>query len=240
MNLGWKLALILKSLAPSTLLDSYTEERLAVVAAMLNKTTLLLNKTFAPSPDDPTAGFKRGHELHQLGVNYRSSSILVDESPNTDGEQVTTDPYKDGEDGQVRAGDRAPDAPGLLDLKAGNQRRRVFDFFKTTHHTIIVFSSSQALASNCFGTLDTFFSSEQSSLFKRIVILPKGSSTGFEVNALGPEVTVVEDAEGHAYSGFNVEAKGLPVVIVRPDGWIGATVRDEEGVQKYLEGVFSK
>ena len=239
MNLGWKLALVLKSLAPSTLLDTYSEERLPVVAAMLEKTTLLLNKTFSPGTDEPVTVPKRRHELHQLGVNYRSSSILVDDTPYLQGEQTTIDPYRDGEDGQVRAGDRAPDAPGLFDLKT-RRSRKIFDFFKTTHHTIFVFSPSQELSIRCFGTLDAFFSPGHGSLFQKVVVLPKGDSALFEADALGADVIAVEDAEGHAYAGYNVELKGLPIVIVRPDGWIGATLRNAEGVQKYLESVFSK
>lgn len=239
MNLGWKLALVLKSLASPTLLDSYNDERLPVIASMLNKTTLLHNKTFTPA-SDPTTAFRRGHELHQLGVNYRSSGILVDETSNPEGTQLTTDPYRDGEDGQVRAGDRAPDAPGLVDLRTKDKSRNVFDFFKTTHHTIFVFSPSQELSSKCFSNLDAFFPSEKRFLLQKVVVIPKGSSARFEAGGLGSEVTVMEDAEGHAYAGYNIEAKDLPVVIVRPDGWIGATVRDERGVQEYLERIFLK
>ena len=45
-NLGWKLALVHKGLAPDSLLDTYAEERLRVIAQMLQLTTALYAKTF--------------------------------------------------------------------------------------------------------------------------------------------------------------------------------------------------
>jgi len=119
MNLGWKLALVMKGLASPTLLDSYTAERLSVIASMLEKTKLLANHTFTSSGDmsKMEAAFTRGHELFQLGVNYRGSKVIVDESPQATEDEVI-DSYRSGEDGQVRAGDRAPDAPDLLGSEA--------------------------------------------------------------------------------------------------------------------------
>ncbi|KAJ3515495.1 hypothetical protein NLJ89_g1721 [Agrocybe chaxingu] len=51
-NLGWKLALVAKQLAPPSLLDTYSEERLPVVAEMLNITTSLLKKTIKNFNDE--------------------------------------------------------------------------------------------------------------------------------------------------------------------------------------------
>jgi hypothetical protein len=63
-NLGWKLAAVLRG-APSELLDSYAEERMAVAAGML-KLTGKLHKT---------GSIKRGAATNQLDVNYRGSSL---------------------------------------------------------------------------------------------------------------------------------------------------------------------
>ncbi len=101
-NLAWKLAHIIKGLSPP-LLDSYTTERVPVVAAMLSETTKLLEQ--AASGDG--AVFESAWELRQFGVNYRVST-----TEEHTGESV--DPYRDGDDGHVRAGDRAPDASGLI------------------------------------------------------------------------------------------------------------------------------
>lgn len=76
-NLAWKMALVYKGLSPMSLLDSYNEERLPVIAEMLNQTTTLLNQTFRSRRPESAAWIKGG-SLLQLGVNYRWSSIILD------------------------------------------------------------------------------------------------------------------------------------------------------------------
>lgn len=66
-NLGWKLALVLKGVSPLSLLDTYTEERLPVIAAMLQKSTLLLKRGMARSRGDGS-NWVRGKAIKQLGV----------------------------------------------------------------------------------------------------------------------------------------------------------------------------
>lgn len=48
-NLGWKLALVVKGFSPSSLLDTYTEERLPVIQDMLRRTRELLKLTLDPN-----------------------------------------------------------------------------------------------------------------------------------------------------------------------------------------------
>jgi len=232
MNLGWKLALVMKGLASPTLLGSYTAERLPVIASMLEKTKLLANHTFTSSGDmsKMEAAFTRGHELFQLGVNYRGSKVIVDESPQATEDEVI-DPYRSGEDGQVRAGDRAPDAPDLLGSEGHGFC--IYDLFKTTHHTLLLFSSDLQFLQSALNVVK-----DKGTLFKKVVIFPKGSKAE-QHPLLDKADHVLEDSHGHAYEGYNIASKALPVVIVRPDGWIGATVANEEGLQRYLKAVFA-
>jgi len=72
-NLGWKLALATKSLSSPHLLDSYSTERLPVIANMLELTKELLKKTVKldphetiPEDDSP---YRRG--LKTLSVGYQ-------------------------------------------------------------------------------------------------------------------------------------------------------------------------
>ncbi|KAE9384847.1 hypothetical protein BT96DRAFT_929091 [Gymnopus androsaceus JB14] len=107
INLAWKLALVEKNLGPKSILESYTAERVPVIAAMLEKTTELFKKTFKPASHEVMAeGWKRGYELRMFGVNYRNHTH----------EEDTVDPYRSGDDGTIRAGDRAPEAPQLAQL----------------------------------------------------------------------------------------------------------------------------
>ncbi|KAJ7923513.1 hypothetical protein B0H13DRAFT_2230190 [Mycena leptocephala] len=114
-NLAWKLALVLQPGAHESL-DSYNDERLPVIGEMLGKTTGLLDKTVdAGSSTDDAWRNTRGGSLLMLGVNYRWSSIVVDEQDDDSAEGLSLtpkDPYGIHIRG-LRAGDRAPDAPAL-------------------------------------------------------------------------------------------------------------------------------
>ena len=223
LNLAWKLALVQKGLAPQSLLESYTKERLPVIAAMLSKTTHLLNNFYQQE------GRTRDIELRQLGVNYRGSSIVIDESPSaTPDEKI--DPYRSGGAGStLRAGDRAPDAPAILSVH-GPGAQRLFDLFKPDRHTVLVFDTTlqrevvEAVKGYPTGTIAT------------AAVIPTGST--FE-HSNGVPDHIFLDLKGFAYKHYQTEAN-LKVVIVRPDMFIGAVVGGREGIQKYFDGIFSK
>ncbi|KAF8996467.1 FAD-binding monooxygenase, partial [Hymenopellis radicata] len=97
VNLGWKLALVAAHKASPALLDSYNDERLPVIATMLRLTTALLDRTIHPEEPGDLRGLTREFALRQFGVNYRKSPIIE-----------AYDPYRSGDNGEARAGDRAP------------------------------------------------------------------------------------------------------------------------------------
>ncbi|KAK7060705.1 hypothetical protein VNI00_000435 [Paramarasmius palmivorus] len=226
INLSWKLTLVLRHLSPASLLTSYTTERLPVIASMLGKTTDLLNATYTKTEN---AGLGRGFELRQFGVNYRGSPIIM--SGGEEGEEGGVDPYRSGLDGVLTAGDRAPDAPGLQPI-AGGEETSLFGVFKPTHHTILVFAPSPGVS------LDLSLPKD---VVKTLVIYPR------DVEREGDAEGVVDTA-GYAYKhyGFGIDGeKGQGqekggVVIVRPDGYVGAILRGEveEGVKRYFGKVF--
>jgi hypothetical protein len=106
-NLGWKLAAVLNGASPE-LLDTYEEERLPVAAQVLGLSTKLHQQNFRPSTRPPPT-------LHQLDISYRGSGLAVDER---------------AAPGELRAGDRAPDAL----LPDGT---RLFDVFRGPHFTLL-------------------------------------------------------------------------------------------------------
>jgi 2-polyprenyl-6-methoxyphenol hydroxylase-like FAD-dependent oxidoreductase len=87
-NLGWKLAT-----GDDTLLDTYEAERMPVAAGVLGISTKLHNRTQVGAED---AMRRDDPALRQLSLNYRGGPLTDERRP---------------EPGQVRAGDRAPDAP---------------------------------------------------------------------------------------------------------------------------------
>ncbi|KAI3601151.1 putative monooxygenase [Moniliophthora roreri] len=226
-NLAWKLALVHRGLAPESLLESYTTERLPVIAAMLEMTTILMHKAFAPAVD---RDWTRGVETRQLGITYRKSPILVDER--YPGENETVDPYRSGSDGTVHAGDRAPEAPGLKRLGSG-EKTSIFDVFDATSHTVLFFGNS---ISDVQESLE-FVAKYPNNIVKSVLVLPQGSelSSDSEKDLLDH---VFVDGDGHAYENYRVRPGDVFTVVVRPDGYIGALAKGSSGLKEYFRNIF--
>ncbi|KAA1469142.1 hypothetical protein DENSPDRAFT_848696 [Dentipellis sp. KUC8613] len=241
-NLSWKLALAIKGLASPSLLDSYETERLPVIKEMLQRTTSILNRTFvtengksmpaAPKDNDAESPWTRPTQLNQLGVDYRWSPIIVDEVVNglelkdkDEAKVLTASTYVVEEGGRLHAGDRAPDSPGLVDLKTGGTMR-LFNIFGPDHHTLLVFTNGDAASD--LGPLARI----PKGLVCTVVLRSQDAGAPADV-AAGVDL-VLQDKEGHAYSAYDAR-----VVVVRPDGVVGALLGGAEGVEKYMRGVFA-
>ncbi|KAL0577855.1 hypothetical protein V5O48_004127 [Marasmius crinis-equi] len=223
INLGWKIALVHKKLSPPTLLESYTAERLPVIASMLGRTTELLNNTY--KAETANSGLGRPLEMHQLGVNYRGSDIVVDRL----GQPATVDPYRSGLDGgPSRAGDRAPDAPDLVEASDANIKS-LFDVFRPTHHTVLVFGREGL--DNVLSLVGKY----PREVVKTAVICPPDSGATEANTQQGVDFTFV-DEKGYAHKHYGIEKSS--VVVVRPDGYVGAVVDDHEGLQQYFSKIF--
>ncbi|EPQ61229.1 monooxygenase [Gloeophyllum trabeum ATCC 11539] len=235
-NLGWKLALVSKGLSPLSLLSTYTEERLPVIAEMLEVTTNLLNRTMTGAHSDAT--WQRGGALLQLGVNYRWSSAVLDERQK-EKEEASGHAYGGAAPGQVealRAGDRAPDAPGLVPRSAAAYPTSLFQVFKPTFHTALIFARDPAKAAG----VGRFLKKYPAKSIHSVAVAP--GNWGF-----GPHVTFEEvdaaflDWDGYAYKhyGVNSDDDGLTIVVVRPDGVVGGIVFGEEGLERYFSKIFA-
>lgn len=242
-NLAWKVALVQQGLSPPTLLKSYTVERIPVVAEMLRQTTALLNQTFVKNARPSVWG--RGGSLLQLGVNYRRSSIVLDEQ---DSDSEDDEFPEDGQDRYqhfsheaaeaerllLKAGDRAPDAPALLDLRleegAVSTTSRLFDHFDCASHTVLIFSEDTYQSYAMVKEVNSW----RQGAIRTIQIMKAGTHKD-----CGPFYTdlALEDTMGHAYDAYSFVEDCLTVV-VRPDGFIGAIVQDSMGLRDYFRGVF--
>ncbi|KAF9565354.1 pentachlorophenol 4-monooxygenase [Agrocybe pediades] len=225
-NLGWKLALVMKGLAPQSLLDSFNEERLPVVSEMLNITNEYLKKTIAKN--DEAAWDRRG-SVNQLGVNYRGSPIVVDEESELQGvDHWAAGSRYNSVDGRVLAGDRAPDASGLIRIGKGDAAQtRLFTLLKPTQHTILIFAEKVD-----YHTILPALSHYPRDSVHPIVVVPSGgSSTDSNVDA-------VEDKDGHAHAAYNVTDPASSIFVIRPDGVVGARVTTAEALERYFRGIF--
>ncbi|KZV68148.1 monooxygenase [Peniophora sp. CONT] len=230
MNLAWKLALVVKGISPPILLDSYHAERAPVVREMLNVTHALADATFKAK--DHAATWNRPSTLRQLGVHYRWSTIVRDELEKEGGEIESTtiepeDVYGAGTSGRLHAGDRAPDAPKLRDVRSGEETT-LFSIFNPTQHTVLVLDPS--LTDVVAADMGKYVGG----VVQIIVVHPLGSENVAELPSVS---AVLIDGQGHAHRAYGVEA-GAVIAIVRPDGVVGALLRGADGVEKYFSKIF--
>lgn len=247
-NLSWKLALVLKGQAPPSLLDSYEVERMPIISEMLEISTSLHNamlqqlvqqvqdKAHADAAEAAKSDnvYYRDWRLFQLDLNYRHSPFVLDDRyAHTAGEKA--DAYgAEGHD--IRGGDRAPDAPGLVPLAGATdeKRLRLFELFNPALHTVLILSSDSTEASTLavLGVLGRL----PSGLVRTILVIPGDSA---DAHAPYPNVDfVLKDGEGHAFKNYGLGGDKTAIIIVRPDSYIGAFINDVTGVQKYLSVIF--
>jgi hypothetical protein len=233
INLGWKLALVTKGLAPASLLSTYNEERLPVITEMLQLTTGLWTQARKQE------NFNRGSLMCMLEINYRWSRIAVDERlVGEEKEASVARAYVGNVDG-VHAGDRAPDAPGLKVISAGLRQGEVslFGLFKMTKQIALIFvkptTDAAGVASVC-----RVLEALPSGTVEVVAIVSKDFAE--TVGSMGAFDLVLQDKGGHAFRGYKYEDEGSgPVVaIIRPDTYIGAFTNNVGGVRRYLETVF--
>ncbi|KAG2111013.1 FAD binding domain-containing protein [Suillus discolor] len=226
-NLGWKLALVQKGLANKSLLETYSAERLPVISEMLGVTTSILDKSMASKG----AQIERSPILFMLGINCRFSTIVLDEFV-TSVEEKPINAYGVLDEGHLEAGDRAPDAPNMLQVgRAAPGTTTLFSLYRPWYHTILVFAPSLADATPILGSLETY----DKSVVRSAVVLPSSASV---TSVASPADLVLIDREGHAYSAYLMEAGQTRVFVIRPDGVIGAIVHGTEGVKKYFSKIF--
>ena len=233
-NLSWKLAHVIKGISRPSLLDTYTEERLPVVAEMLDLTTKILKLSLdAPNSE---VGWKRTGNVNQLGVNYRGSSIVIDQYNDVGagpGQRKAHSAYNAEVGGVSQAGDRAPDAPGLVEIKSDNQpsseSTRLFKLLSPMRHTVLIFAE----VADVHATLAAIARYRKE--FIRVVVFLRAGNTNLLQNV---DCDVFEDRDGHAYDAYR-SAKGTnDIVIIRPDGVIGAVVRDVDWLERYFTTIF--
>ncbi|GJJ14506.1 hypothetical protein Clacol_008770 [Clathrus columnatus] len=251
-NIAWKIALVLKSLAPPSLLDTYTEERLPVITQMLYATSQLYSNLVAkekPEMDVPentvvpaTAGDRsqflqwRNDALELYGVNYRYSSIVHEERTDTslwDAENVIAHAYS-GYEGRdtLCAGDRAPDAPNLFDIRK-NETKSLLDIFTPSKHAILVFTKLSALDPHILETIQEY----PADIVQSFIITKSAGDHGGDIKVSPFQTDVLEDREGHAATSYRILQDDLTIFIVRPDSYIGAVVGNAAGIKKYFSKI---
>jgi 2-polyprenyl-6-methoxyphenol hydroxylase-like FAD-dependent oxidoreductase len=169
-NLGWKLAAVHDG-APAALLDSYEAERRPVAIGVL----ALSNARLKQAIEDKAIPMQRDAGTMQLGITYRGSVLACDDRAAS---------------ARIRAGDRAPDATGMITV-AGT--RRLFDLIGGGRFTLLRFGNTA------------------------IEGLPSGVRH-LQVVAQPTGADEIADSLGHLARAY--DATGTSLVLIRPDGYI--------------------
>ncbi len=197
MNLGWKLALVLKDKASERLLDTYEQDRIPVMRSVLTRAEGLTEIIGAENPMvrgvfNHLAPWIAGTNFVQENATDRMSQLALSyrESP------LSEDHHYDG---SLHAGDRVPDLP--LQIVQGNgerEDRRLFSLLDPSSFTLLFVNISDAAI-----------------LYRQIV------------RVLEPwreliEGVWVEPPSGAGQNIFREHFGSVPMLLlIRPDGYIG-------------------
>jgi hypothetical protein len=211
-----------------------------VIEEMLAQTTALFEgaikiKDTALAKDDVSA-WKRPRILQQLGIHYEWSPIVYDDRLEGSRAPVPLDAYGGGTTHEIRAGDRAPDAPALEVAKVGGKITgtvALFDIYNPAKHTILLFVTRDTRQEE----LEAFFAvarRQPADSTQTVLVVEKEH---LQPETLKGADTVVTDAGGHAFKSYSITEAGRAAV-VRPDGVVGAMVGTADSLSHYFELVF--
>jgi 2-polyprenyl-6-methoxyphenol hydroxylase-like FAD-dependent oxidoreductase/catechol 2,3-dioxygenase-like lactoylglutathione lyase family enzyme len=171
-NLGWKLAAVAGGAEPA-LLDTYAAERRPIAAHVL----AFSNERMKEVIGRQELPIRRDASTIQLDVGYRGSALARDDR---------------GPAAALRAGDRAPDATGLLTTDG---KHRLFDLIGGGRFTLLSFGPEPASIATRPG-------------LRTLRVVPRPT---------GPDE--LADAEGHLAAAYAAGDRTL--VLIRPDGYLG-------------------
>ncbi len=212
-NLAWKMALVLKSQATQSLLDSYEGERLPVGAAVLARTRA----------QTESIGRMEGKQDRladtQILLNYRQCEWVK--------ESLSDIPP----DLSLRAGDRAPDCSGLQ-MEHVLAPLRMFDVLRGTTFVLLVYYPDpiETKQTDLLEGLAAGLRSAHGHLVR--VVLISNFKEDYPV-VFG--VTTLSDTEGAFAAAYQVQSG--TGYLIRPDGYIGYHARPltKRGILRYLE-----
>jgi hypothetical protein len=226
-SLGWKLALVLKKHASPRLLETYSEERVPVIAEMLQRSNAVLD-AMQSGDQARVQVLWREPAIRQLTIHCEWSTIVFDERRAGGRAAVPESPYV-GTAG-LWAGDRAPNAPDLRVLHdAKGPQAELFDLFHPAKHTVLVFVGKDT---DVFSFVEIVHLQPAGTC--AVVLVFEQAPEG--VSPPGADVAVV-DTKGYAAQFYEVE-QGICAVVVRPDGIVAAMVRTTDGLAHAFGLVF--
>jgi 2-polyprenyl-6-methoxyphenol hydroxylase-like FAD-dependent oxidoreductase len=251
-NLAWKLALVVRGRAPTSLLDSYEPERRPHACAVLEESDknqrraaiksrfgqALRNNVLEVLTRFPSLTRRIGEMNSQIGVHYRASPIVAESrtsvfSANWLEDRTTEHPtvrdWRDF-DAAPAAGDRAPD----LALGDG---ATLFERLRGTHHTLLLFDG-RAPTSGGYAALARAadgVAARWDELVRPAIVVYGAKMPPELAGAVAGRVWL--DPEGQLHARFGAGSECL--YLIRPDGYVGfrAQPADAGALERYLARV---
>jgi 2-polyprenyl-6-methoxyphenol hydroxylase-like FAD-dependent oxidoreductase len=228
-NLAWKLAYTLKGKANPELLDSYNAERVPVAEALLTGTDkgyrIILHpnelkqnavRLFGPFIINQQAiRSKLLHTLEEVDISYRDTSPIVEDH---------------GGSNELVAGDRAPSA--VVVRLADKATLQLFDVFRGTHWTLLLFAGQKATAEIYQQLLH--IGQTVAHKYGQLVHSHLVVSDLLPPENLSPTDSILMDSEHYAHEKYGVASPSL--YLIRPDWYIGfrGGISDSNHLLDYL------
>ena len=248
-NLAWKLALVIKGHAHTSILDSYEAERRPVAESVLNMTDFLFRMG---TSHDPASEQLRNHlfpllahpmvnQISELAINYRKSPIVSEYISNP---SVIYDRLRATKTSIPKAGDRAPET-NLVLLRDDNTtiRTSIFGILRDTKHILLLSSTTEDTESwKKSINLLQIVSKHHGSIIQPYVVI-KGDSLKPSIKSIVTNdlqrlsIPIIFDSEYAFYNQFEMGSEFL--YLVRPDGYIAyrSQPADSERLLKYLKDI---
>jgi 2-polyprenyl-6-methoxyphenol hydroxylase-like FAD-dependent oxidoreductase len=233
LNLGWKLALMVRGQASARLLESYSAEREQVGEALLHGTqlamrvaltrnTLLVVLLNALAPivfsSLPVAAQRLVESISEISIAYPHSPISVDQRDKK---------------GALHAGDRAPNA--LVRVHEGAEPQSLFEIFSSQRSILLVLAAKleAAAVERQWREIADLLSPGYHEMIEAYLVTEKAAS-GSEQEAR----QILYDFTGELHQRYEAEQGGL--VLIRPDGYIGfwGQFGATEPLRDYVKALF--
>lgn len=217
-NLGWKLALAVRGLGATDLLDTYQAERRPAGKAIVDR-AIQIAFTDEMDMEDEKEQFLL--EM-QMTMNYAGSPLVGEE----DSQQFTGGPLP---------GYRAPDVSGLVRFGVGHPCR-LFDITRGTKFTLLLYvdgSSDEETVMSLEKLADAARQQSSGMVETCLVASPDAVLPAYL------ELPVYRDSDGMFQRTYDVGGTGA--YLIRPDGHVGfrGTPVTQAALQDHLEGIFA-
>lgn len=228
-NLAWKLALVIRGVAPSGYLDTYESERRQIAADVIAWTKqandqLTVFADLTPSerdqiwehlvPSESERPRVRQHE-EEIDLDYRSSELSLE----------TLDAFDAG----PHAGARAPD---VATLRVAGEPCTFFEVLSPPCHHLVLFSASDAESVDSASVAAARRALDAHGRWLDVLLV------GNEASRLPDGATLVDDPESVLRKRYGGDVARL--YLIRPDGYVAYRSRSVDGLDAYLQRVLKE